>query len=54
MKSGEKVNKKTSLLFLHGDGELLTAGLEKEISDCFSISESEPAQLKNPILKKVI
>ena len=28
--------------------------LEKEINDCFSISESGPAQLRNSILKKVV
>ena len=39
VKSGQEVNKKTPLLFLHGAGELLTASLEKEINDCFSISE---------------
>ena len=54
MKSGQEVNKKTSLLFLHGASELLTAPLEKEINDCFSISESGPEQLRNPILQKVV
>ena len=54
VKSGQEVNKKTSLLFLHGAGELLTTSLEKEISDCFSISESGPAQLRTPILQKVV
>ena len=54
VKSGEEVNEKTSLLFLHCADKLLTASLEKEISDCFSISESGPAQLRNPILKKVV
>ena len=54
VKSGEEVNKKTSLLFLHGSRELLTASLEKEINDCFSISESGPVKLRNPILQKVV
>ena len=54
VKSGEEVSKKTSLLFLHTAGELLTASLEKEINDCFSISESRPAKLRKPILQKVI
>ena len=54
VKSGEKVDKKTSLLFLHSSGDLLTASLEKEINDCFSISESGPAQLRTPILQKVV
>ena len=54
MKTGEEVNKKTSLLFLHGAGELLTASLEKEINDCFSISETVPVQLRNPILQKIV
>jgi len=54
VKSGEEVNKKTSLLFLHGSRELLTASLEKEINDCFSISESGPAKSRNPILQKVV
>ena len=54
VKSGQEVNKKTSLLFLHGAGELLTASLEKEINDCFSNSENVPEQLRNPIVQKVI
>ena len=54
VKSGQEVNKKTPLLFLHGAGELLTASLENEINDCFSISESGPARLRTPILQKVV
>ena len=54
VKSGQEVNKKTSLLLLHGAGELVTTSLENEIIDCFFISESGPAQLRNPILQKVV
>ena len=32
----------------------LVALLEKEINDCFSISESRPAKPRNPILQKVV
>ena len=53
VKSGEKVNTKTSLLFLHCPEKFLTPALEDEISGCFSISEKEPRQSKGLILQKV-
>ena len=53
LKSGEKVNTKTSLLFLHCAEKLFTPSLEDEISGCFSISEKEPEQSKGLILQKV-
>ena len=53
VKSGEKVNTKTSLLFLHCAEKFLTTSLEDDISSCFSISEKEPEQSKGLILQKV-
>ena len=53
VKSGEKVNTKTSLLFLHCPEKFFTPALEDEISGCFSISEKEPEQSKGLILQKV-
>ena len=52
-KTGKKVNGKTSLLFLHIADKLLTPSLEREICDCFSISERKPEQSKDLILQKV-
>ena len=53
VKSGEKVNTKTSLLVLHCAEKFFTPSLEDEISGCFSISEKEPEQSKGLILQKV-
>ncbi len=53
VKSGEKVNTKTSLLFLHGADKFFTSSLEDEISTCFSISDREPEQSDDLILQKV-
>ncbi len=53
VKSGKKVNTKTSLLFLHGADKFFTPSLEEEISSCFSISDREPKRSKDLILQKV-
>ncbi len=53
VKSGEKVNTKTSLLFLHVADKFFTPSLEDEISGCFSISDREPEHSKDIILQKV-
>ena len=53
VKSGKKVNTKTSLLFLHGADKLFTPSLEEEISGCFSISDREPELSRDLILHKV-
>jgi len=52
-KTGEKVNTKTSLLFLHSPDKFFTSSFQEEISDCFSISDSEPEQSNDLILQKV-
>ena len=53
VKSNEKVNTKKALLTLHCPENLFSPYLEEEINNCFSISESGPAQTRNPILQKV-
>ena len=54
VKSNEKVNTKKALLMLHCPDKFLSSSLEEEVNNCFSISESKPAQSTNPILKKVV
>ena len=53
VKSNEKVNTKRALLKLHCPENLFSPSLEEEINHCFTISESGPAQTRNPILQKV-
>ena len=54
VKSNDKVDTKKALLMLHSADKFLSTVLEEEINNCFSISEKEPAQCRNPILKKVV
>lgn len=54
VKSNDKVDTKKALLMVHTADKFLSTSLKEEINNCFSISEREPGQSRNPILKKVI
>ncbi len=54
VKSNQKVNTKKALLMLHCPDKFFSPSLEEEINHCFSISESGPGQIRNPILQKVV
>ena len=54
IKSNDKVDTKKALLMVHTADKFLSTSLKEEINNCFSISEREPGQSRNPILKKVI